>query len=101
MQKIIINNFGPVEAAEIEIPKIVVLIGKQASGKSTVAKLIYFFQTLIEDAYLAKSDIKSSYSDLTIRDIFNREIDIVTEGSLKNPYFIKEIEETKELIYGQ
>ncbi|WP_372949728.1 nucleotidyltransferase family protein [Mariniphaga sp.] len=34
-----------------------------------------------------------------LRDFFNREIDIVTENSLKNPYFIKELEETKELIY--
>jgi predicted nucleotidyltransferase len=36
----------------------------------------------------------------TLRDLFDREIDIVTEGSLKNPYFIKELDETKELIYG-
>ena len=34
-----------------------------------------------------------------LRDFFNREIDIVTENSLKNPYFIKELNETKELIY--
>ncbi len=36
----------------------------------------------------------------TLRNFFNREIDIVTERSLKNPYFIKELEETRELIYG-
>ncbi len=36
----------------------------------------------------------------TLRDFFNREIDIVTENSLKNPYFIKELDETKQLIYG-
>lgn len=36
----------------------------------------------------------------TLRDLFNREIDIVTENSLKNPYFIKELDKTKELIYG-
>lgn len=35
-----------------------------------------------------------------LRELFNREIDIVTENSLKNPYFIKEIEKTKKLIYG-
>lgn len=34
-----------------------------------------------------------------LRDFFNREIDIVTENSLKNPYFIKELDETKELVY--
>jgi len=36
----------------------------------------------------------------TLRDYFNREIDIVTENSLKNPYFIKELNETRQLIYG-
>lgn len=36
----------------------------------------------------------------TLRELFNREIDIVTENSLKNPYFIKELDETKMLIYG-
>jgi hypothetical protein len=35
-----------------------------------------------------------------LREIFKREIDIVTESSLKNPYFIQELEETKVLIYG-
>lgn len=36
----------------------------------------------------------------TLRDLFNGEIDIVSESSLKNPCFIKEIDSTKELIYG-
>ncbi len=36
----------------------------------------------------------------TLREIFNREIDIVTEKSLKNPYFIKELNKTKKMIYG-
>jgi len=34
-----------------------------------------------------------------LREFFNREIDIVTENSLKNPYFIEELEATKKLIY--
>ncbi len=36
-----------------------------------------------------------------LRELLNREIDIVTENSLKNPYFIKELNETKALIYGE
>ncbi|MFV0593850.1 MAG: nucleotidyltransferase family protein [Draconibacterium sp.] len=35
-----------------------------------------------------------------LRGLFNREIDLVTESSLKNPYFILELDRTKELIYG-
>ena len=49
MQKIIIKNFGAIEYAEIEIKKVLVLIGEQASGKSTIAKLIYFFKSLKEN----------------------------------------------------
>ena len=36
-----------------------------------------------------------------LRELFNREIDIVIEESLKNPYFIKEIKNNKQLIYEQ
>lgn len=46
MPKIVINNFGPVKHAEIDIRRMLVLIGEQASGKSTIAKLIYFFQSV-------------------------------------------------------
>ena len=45
-QRLEIKNFGPVRRASIEIRPALILIGQQASGKSTVAKLIYFFQSL-------------------------------------------------------
>ena len=32
--------------------------------------------------------------------LFNREIDLVEEQTLKNPIFIKSIEKNKELVYG-
>ena len=51
MQKIVINNFLSVKNAEIVIPKMLVLIGEQASGKSTIAKLIYFFKSLNKELY--------------------------------------------------
>ncbi|MEY4937368.1 MAG: hypothetical protein RIS64_3727 [Bacteroidota bacterium] len=51
MQKIIIKNFGAIQNAEIEIKKWLILIGEQASGKSTVAKLIYFFKSLKDDLF--------------------------------------------------
>ncbi len=60
MQKIIIKNFGAIKEAEIEIKQVLVLIGEQASGKSTIAKLIYFFQRLPTDYTI--SFIRNSYS---------------------------------------
>ncbi|MEY4935507.1 MAG: hypothetical protein RIS64_1866 [Bacteroidota bacterium] len=45
MQKITIKNFGPIEnITDLEIPRVLFLIGPQASGKSTIAKLVYFFR---------------------------------------------------------
>ena len=32
--------------------------------------------------------------------LFNRKVDLLTERSLSNPYFIKSIENTKQLLYA-
>jgi predicted nucleotidyltransferase len=32
--------------------------------------------------------------------LFDRKIDLVTENSLSNPYFIQGIDETKQLLYA-
>ena len=49
MAKIIIKNFRAIDYAEIEIKPFTVIIGEQASGKSTISKLVYFFQTMSND----------------------------------------------------
>jgi predicted nucleotidyltransferase len=36
----------------------------------------------------------------TLREIFNREVDILVEDHLRNPYFIEEVNEKKQLIYA-
>jgi predicted ATP-dependent endonuclease of OLD family len=47
MQKLVISEqFMGVKPCTIELNRFLLLIGEQASGKSTIAKLIYFFQTL-------------------------------------------------------
>lgn len=51
MQKIEIENFHAIKKADIEIKKVLILIGEQATGKSTIAKLIYFFKTLRDDFF--------------------------------------------------
>jgi predicted nucleotidyltransferase len=32
--------------------------------------------------------------------LFNRKVDLLTERSLSNPYFIKSVEESKQLLYA-
>lgn len=49
MQKLVINNFGPISYCELNIDDFLVFIGPQASGKSTISKSIYFFKSLRDD----------------------------------------------------
>ena len=59
--------------------------------------LLITFQENIDP--LEKGELWWSLYD-ALRVHFNREIDLVTESSLKNPYFIEEVNNTKQLIYG-
>ena len=47
MQRIIVKNFGPLKDIDLEIKDYMVFLGPQASGKSTLAKLIYGFKEVI------------------------------------------------------
>ena len=49
MQKLVINKLGPIDRCELECTKFMTLTGLQASGKSTIAKAIYYFRTIKED----------------------------------------------------
>ena len=79
-------------------------------------KKLYVFGSAITDRFSDKSDIDllisfddnltvEEYTDnyfalhYKLRELFNREIDIITERSLSNPYFIESVNETKMLIY--
>ena len=42
--KIIIKNLGPLKQVELYLKEVMVLTGPQASGKSTIARLIHFFK---------------------------------------------------------
>jgi len=46
MQRIIVKNFGPIKDIDLEIKDYMIFLGPQAAGKSTLAKLIYFFREI-------------------------------------------------------
>lgn len=73
MQKIKINNLGPVKNFNMEIKDFNLLIGEQATGKSTIAKCIYYFRiikTSITD-YLCQLYDTSSYNGADASKGFN------------------------------
>jgi predicted ATPase len=49
MQKLIIRNFGPIKNVELDVNDFMVFIGPQASGKSTIAKVLFFFKFLRQE----------------------------------------------------
>jgi len=77
---------------------------------------MYLFGSICTDKFNDSSDIDIliSFKDISIEkytdnyfelhykleELFGREIDLLTENSLSNPYFIKRIEETKQLLYA-
>jgi predicted ATPase len=40
IEKLIVHNFGPIQTADLDLRKVTVFIGDQASGKSVLAKLV-------------------------------------------------------------
>ncbi|MDB9309061.1 AAA family ATPase [Aphanizomenon sp. CS-733/32] len=49
MQRISIENFGPVKKFEADVTNIMLLIGPQASGKSTISRSIFLFKSLKDE----------------------------------------------------
>lgn len=79
-------------------------------------KTLYVFGSACTNKFNDSSDIDImvSFKDISIEKytdnyfelhhklnkLFHRKIDLLTENSLSNPYFIESIEETKELLYA-
>ena len=79
-------------------------------------KTMYVFGSVCTDKFTDNSDIDIliSFDNLTIeqytdnyfelhyklQELFGRKIDLLTERSLSNPYFIKGLEQTKQLVYA-
>jgi len=79
-------------------------------------KTMYVFGSVCTDRFNENSDIDIllSFKELSVEKytdnyfalheelekLFERKVDLVTENSLSNPYFIQSVEETKQLLYA-
>ena len=79
-------------------------------------KSLYAFDSVLTPNFNTNSDIDlivdfkdidvKDYADnyfdfkFSLQDIFNRSVDLLEEQAIKNPYFKKVVNETKELVYG-
>lgn len=94
-----------------ELPQIIKLFIKHK------IKSAYFFGSVLTNKFDENSDVDFLVNlqdgldpvdagghlwdlEYELKDLLKRNIDIITERSLKNPYFIEEINSTKQIIYG-
>ena len=84
--------------------------------KSYDVKKLYIFGSACTNQFKDDSDIDIliSFKDISIEkytdnyfelhykleELFNRKVDLLTENSLSNPYFIESVEETRHLVYA-
>ncbi len=77
---------------------------------------LYLFGSILGSHFSEKSDIDFlvrfkkiellKYADnyfnlkFSLEEIFNRPVDLLEEQSIKNPYFLEVLNETKKLVYG-
>ena len=64
--KLKIDNFGPINKADLDISKINIIAGKNASGKTTISKLLYCIITSFssDGEYLAYESMKDRLNNL-------------------------------------
>ena len=62
--KLKIDNFGPINKADLDISKINIIAGKNASGKTTISKLIYCIITAFstDGDYLSYESMKEQFN---------------------------------------
>ena len=79
-------------------------------------KNLYAFGSILTDHFNADSDIDlivdftpmdvEEYADnyfdfkFSLQDIFQRQVDLLEEKAIKNPYFLQNVNQTKQLVYG-
>jgi predicted ATPase len=64
-EKLIIRNFGPIKEVDLDVGRFTILIGEQATGKSTVAKVLAvcrYFSYIVWDGETT-GDNESSFSE--------------------------------------
>lgn len=83
-EKLFIENFLGIKKLEIEIKKINVLIGSQATGKSVCAKLLFYFKNFIPELIKTVENKKNKRDlDKGYLDIFEQYFPIYSWGKHK------------------
>jgi len=70
-------------------------VSENMNDKSDIDLLVRFRPFDLSDYFKNYLDFKNR-----LQALFNREVDLIEEQSLTNPFLIKSIDQSKKLIYG-
>ena len=76
MQRIEIRNLGPIKNIDMDVNDFNLIIGEQATGKSTIAKAVYYFRyikTILTD-YLCQLYDAGTYNDKEVNGGFEKSV---------------------------
>lgn len=88
MQKLIVHRLGPIEHCELDIKDFMVFTGSQASGKSTIAKSVFFFK-----------NIKNVFYSLLRKRYLLKDTEVMTELFFPD-YLLQELRSVFIQIFG-
>ncbi len=85
MQRLVVENFGPIQYADIELRPLTVFIGEQATGKSTLAKLVYFFQKEVHPLIIASLYEESENEEpRNVIEVFHKKVEPLYQLYFRN-----------------
>ncbi len=71
MERLIVDNFLNLKYIDLDVAKINIIIGRQAQGKSVLAKLIYFFKDFFINYRLSVTEGQSKRNfDKSVKEEF-------------------------------
>lgn len=113
-ERLVIKNFGPIKSVDLELGKMTVLIGDQATGKSTIAKVLamcryfsYIISTKIFEENPFQSGLEAWSIDDSIRngsyikyecEDYSVEVENENENQLKKPVLIAKSKRFLDLL---
>lgn len=84
MEKLIAKNFAGLQNVEIIPKKINLLIGPQASGKSVIAKLFFYFRSFVKEIFVSGAKLESKTAlDKRFKNLFEQYFPSASWGESK------------------
>lgn len=106
-ERLVIKNFGPIKSVDLELGKMTILIGEQATGKSTIAKVLamcrYFSYIASPDEKYSGQNFNKGLTDWDLENYLNDESHIIYENDdykFEFNYFSHKLDDEIEYISG-